>query len=285
MSRLKEKAMLMRLSVHGWSGRAREKAVENDAKDRYGIASEGVIRAGKRLLPGCNELEAVHNKAGVIRTEWRKWTLPWLDEKGTRIITTKAYQSYAKKFNEQSRAYEEICELFFDKYADAKLDAAWTLGALYDDSQYPSEDKLRKSFWIDTQILPFPAGEDFRAQMNEHDTAVIRGSIEKAVDDAVRQAQEALWSEMKGALDALQERIGDPDHIIKSSMVTGLVELCDRAKELTLTEEDKVTEFADEIRQWAIGAPRKKNEAGRVEAAERARKIATRMDGLIGWAA
>lgn len=293
---VRAKGVLVSLEITTWSGRRLDKRVTNSTNAREG-AGQDAGRYNKHLLGGkVDSFAATIAAAGASRVAHYRETLPWSDE-GSRLLPISNYFEYAKTVREQRDTFRAANEVFFAEYQTPEFHAgcAARLGAMYDPNDYPSVEELRKFFTFRIGFTPVPAASDIRLDLPPEVTAHIERSItarvENAVQGAVRDGWDRLYSSVERIRDRLKEISALPDDgpsgRLHASLFSSAVETAETLRRLNVLEDPALDAMAAritaELGQLDPKAIRK-DPAAMSETAAKADAMLQAMAGIYGGA-
>ena len=278
---LNDKALLVSLNIGGWAGRKLDKRVTKDVAVANNV-STSAGRYNKSLLPNCTMLENIHSKAGLIRTEFYENTLPWNLE-GVQLLPTSNYLGFMTQFRRNRTDWESLVDQFVDAYPALRADAQNSLGPLYCDSDYPSQDDMRSKFYMDISVMPMPSA-DFRVQLSSDEVARIRLQVEEQVKSAQSAAMQDLWARVYDKVKHIAEKCADPKAIFRDSMIDNARDLCELLPKLNFADDPQLEAMRQEIESKLLKNPeilRLHPEIRRDTAAD-AKAIMDKMSALMG---
>jgi hypothetical protein len=218
---LKDKAMLIQVSVSGWTARKLDRKVSDEIDVVHGAKDAGRYN---KLLVDKQFLDPLTQHAGAIRAMHHKMTLPWMDG-GIRLLPAKLFMEYSKEMRTLRAEYDRRIDDFITLY-DSKLvtDARQRLGTMYDAADYPPGHKLREKFGIEIDEFPVPDAADFRVEVGDAERARIQEDITRRVNQRQEAAVRDAWSRVREVVGRYTKIGGDKAKIF-DSMVTNAEEL------------------------------------------------------------
>lgn len=220
---LNDRALLVQLSISQWTARKYDKRVTREVADKHNTTM-AAGRYNKSLLPLNDLLDRVHKKTGFVRQQYYTNTLPWGIE-GTQMLPTTNYLAFMTEFRKHKADWYQLVQEFVDNYSLLKADAKRTLGSLYDEADYPSDDAIAAKFRMDMAIFPVP-NTDFRVELSNDELTTIQQDIEARLRDASASALKDVWQRLFDRVQHIAERLADPSAIFRDSMVESARELC-----------------------------------------------------------
>lgn len=95
---LANKAMLVKLEAHGWSGTQFDRQVTKDVAARAGAAERGAGRYMKALMDK-SALAGITGVIGDARNRHYELTVPW-EDKGYRLLPVKLFEEEWREEND-----------------------------------------------------------------------------------------------------------------------------------------------------------------------------------------
>jgi hypothetical protein len=274
--------MLVRLSISRWYGFARDiersKDVENSAQAERGSAS-----VNKRLLPK-SALKEVNAALNAVRTHFYDSTLPWHDQ-GDRVLTRKMYMDFVEQHEALKAKAEEAIEKFVTDTYPRELDRAeFRMGDMFDPSDYPTPDALRRKYAIKLDFDVVSDSSDFRVNMDQAHAERIRSDIEANVQKRINGAMQDVWDRLATTLTHFHDRMADTDAAFKRNTVDNLQEIVDVLPKLNLTDDPDLEALRQDIQQHLTGldpAELRKDTEQRQAVATEASRIMDTMKGFM----
>lgn len=242
---LASKAVLTNLTVSMWGARTLDKeAAEKVLADNKAAAGAGWF--GKRLIVR-GRMKEISRYGDGGRVFHNRTTQPWIDG-GVRILPVALYQDYIKGIKEHREGFEKAVKNFLKDYPTHVQEAKAELGDLFDEDEYPTVEKLKKSFKFDVVITPCPDSDDFRVALDGADMAQIKADLEarvkSQVDLAVKHAGERLFEHVEKMAEKLKaykpadkENKKRAESSFRDSMVDNLKKLSDIIPAFNLTND------------------------------------------------
>lgn len=247
-------SMLVNISMSVWTGRKLDKQVSAEVD----VAKSTKTRAGnyhKNLFAGVDELAAVGRVSGKIRNWFHEQTLPWSDG-GDRLLTMANYMDFKKQLKIYEDEFNEAVRIFCAKYSDLITAQAFTMGALFDRSEYPDVDDIANKFSLRYTFSPVPEVGDWRVDANADDKRELEEQYKKAYEDRLGSTTKDLWDRLHGVLTHMADRLADTPEgerkIFRDSILETPVKLCELLTKLNITNDPKL-ELARKSLESAIG--------------------------------
>lgn len=286
--KLSDMAIKVGMSISQWSGMAQEKKGAEMVEEQAG-ATRGVVRARKYVLPGCDELKAVHSFNNALRQWFYEQTLPW-DDFGGRILPAANSMEFLQSIGAKRKEGEALADAFTAAYPSWYQRAQLSLGDLWDPKSYPSPDHIRDKFGYSFVAEPLPETESLRNY-----TGVGPTMVDKLIEESnaqmqarLQQAQADVWKRVYETTNAMAERlsvpIGAQGAVFRDSLVNNLVDLVDLVPKLNVVADPTVNAMVEDIRKKLLGVQPDALRIDpdlRAERAARARELAERARGMM----
>ena len=288
MSSIKEKAMLVNLTISQWTAVRHDKKISREVADTHGN-QEDMGKYQKSLIAK-SALEDIKKLASAARTEHYKRTLPWRDG-GDRILSSAGYFDYTRAMSEYQNKWETAVNTFCSNYGQYVTDARASLSNLFNDDDYPSD--IRGKFGLTFDLVPMPTSEDFRVDLGTEETARIKSQIESDGRAMLERAMHNVWERLSGVVSHMVTRLknyqelpnGKVQNPFRDSLVSNITELLDLLPTLNLTEDVNIGQFASDIRASLTAyTPEqlRESETLRADVASKADEILSKMTAFLG---
>lgn len=235
-------SMLVNISISVWTGRKLDKQVSAEVD----VAKSTKTRAGnyhKNLFAGVDELAAVGRIAGKIRNWNMEQTLPWSDG-GDRLLTMDNYTEYRRVLKDLEREFEDAVQVFCSRYSTLISAQAFTMGSLFDRTEYPDVADIASKFSLRYTFSPVPEIGDWRVDANAEDKQELEEQYKKAYNDRLGATTKDLWDRLHGVLTHMADRLADaPDgerKIFRDSLLETPVKLCELLTRLNVANDPKL---------------------------------------------
>src|SRR5258708_3920533 len=275
------RALLVWLTISGWSARRYDKQVTNKVNAQY-AASTDAGRYNKHLLPGdAPAYKPLSALLSSIRAQHYTHTLAWSDE-GWRLLPTANYMTYQQWYRDTRRALDTAVDAFVADYPSMRAQAARLLNGLYKDEDYPTTDDLRSRFRLDVQYAPLPAAGDIRVDLANDQIATIESTIQSRVHAATQLAVTDAWTRLHDVVAHMAERLGDPSAVFRDTLVTNAREICDSLRRLNVTGDPELEQMRGRVeRELAMRHPDHFRHDDTLQA-HTATKATTNLDAMKG---
>lgn len=280
---LKDKAMLVGLTIKTWIARKYDQAISIEISEMHAKTNDAG-RFNKHLLPGKAEsYEAVLKKGREMRTFYYDNTLPWSKE-GHRILPAANYQDFAEGIRKFKREFSILVDDFLREYPLLKEDARVLLNGMYRESDYPSVEEMTDKFGVEIEVMPLPDADDFRVAIADLEIENIRTEISTRMKREFDAANHDLWMRLRVAVGNMVGRLDDPNGIFRDSLVDNLRDIVELVPKLNVTGDARLNEVAEVCANTlAVHEPQtlRDNLTVRSQVASQAKEIAQIMDAYM----
>lgn len=240
--------MIVTLHVTYWHGYRLDKEATRRVTRDAG-AHDDAARVNKHLVPKAllADIQAAANK---LRNHLYEKTLPWKDN-GDRLLPRKVYTDFLSEHVRLKEEFEQAVQVFLDeRYPAAKDQAAFRLGDLYKDGEYPGIAELRTKFRVSLDIDTVTTANDFRCNVDNADD--IRADIERSVQDRISNAMSDVWQRLAAIVGSLAERLND-DGIVRRGTLENLQDLVRLLPGLNILDCPNLERIRKDIEETLIG--------------------------------
>lgn len=239
MSNIHSHAMLVNLNISVWTARKMDRKASAEIKQAHQLQTNSGAYY-KSIVEG-GDLDLIKQKAGQIRAEHYRRTLPWLDD-GPRVLSNQGYFDYMQVMSKLIDEFDALVESFMQTYPHLRQEAQRLLGSLFDESDYPSLTSLHHKFGVKLAVTPIPKGDDFRCDIGDAELQRVRAEIEAASTAAMQQSIRDAYDRVVKVLDSYIDRLAQPDTVFRDSLVEKARDLADVLPSLNFTNDPKLTE-------------------------------------------
>ena len=251
MSHIQERAMLAQLSISMWTARKQDRKVSAEVETAHGAHNAG--RYNKDLVNKAL-LDPIKVLAGEVRAYHYKMTLPWSDA-GPRLLPAKLFADYTTQLRALRSKFDALVTAMLTAYP-AEVQAARTrLGTMYEPSDYPQVEDLKKSFGLTLEFNPMPSASDFRVDVGIETANEIRESITANVHSRQKYAIESTLARVKDVVSKIHERLSDPKALFRDTLIENAEDLCGVLDGLNITNDPLITQLERDIRAHLLKPP------------------------------
>lgn len=248
---IQERAMLARLSISQWTGKAFDKKVSTEVERAHGAHDAGRFN---KMLVNKSLLEPISKLAGEVRKYHYAVTLPWSDS-GERLLPAKLFMDYAAQMRQYRSTMDSLTNDLLVAYPTEVQAARTRLGTMYDPTDYPDPSDIKQTFGLTFEFTPVPEAKDLRVDVSEEAADEIRASIKQAVSTRQADAVKACFGRIRDVVSKIAERLSDEKAIFKDSLINNAIELCSVLDGLNITDDPQITALCNEIKQNLLVNP------------------------------
>jgi|GEM_PF-3976204 len=195
MSRL----MLVTLTISQWSTTKKDEVVSRKAAEAEGADPALAGNYNKRLLPK-DRLSEIKLIIRQCRADHERLTGAYI-AKGDRILTTDLYGEYVVMVAAAKSNLAVAVDALAAHLDAAIAEAQYYLGAMFDATEYPTAQELRKAFSISSDFAPMPESDQVKAwvkDLGDDQVAALEESFAKAKQLALDAAHAAVVERLVG---------------------------------------------------------------------------------------
>lgn len=254
---LKDRALLVSVSITGWSARKLDRKVSKEVAEQHHAHSE-TDRVGRynKVLVAHDKIDEYQKVTGKARNAHYELTCPW-DDVGWRLIGADAYERYDRTMTEYKDKLERIADEIVAAYPEMQAEAERRLGDLFNRQDYPSVDQVRRkfSFWRGVDVIS--TSDDLRVQFSNLDHDRIAQQIDSMVNDRVQNALDEPWRRIRSVLEHLISRMDAVDEaeengtkaIVRDSIISNARDLVSILPLLNVTGDPELERVQRDIEQ------------------------------------
>jgi hypothetical protein len=273
-------AVLVELNISVWPAAKIDREVTDQINSQAGAVRDAT-QTKKNLFAGTSLRKNIERFAAKVRLYHNQHTLPWAD-KGERLLPTKLFMDYKQTINKYETEFNDLCNQFFDNYADLVQEAQANLSKLFDPNDYPPLDEVKLKFGFRRTVKPVPASGDFRLDVPAEDMDELRSEFEKQQQDKLAEAVREPWERLHAQLVSISEKMTDADDDTKKryhdSFISNPLELCALLTKLNITNDPKLEEARRQLEITMMGA----NLESLKEDSEARSELKSKVDAILG---
>jgi hypothetical protein len=268
-------AMIGNLNISSWEARIQDKATKEEVLATKGARSKRAASVSKHLFSECPALDAIKALRGEAYLWFRRETMPW-DDNGGRLITTRRYLQTMDQAAKYEQRFNALVNAFLGVYQTEISKQAFENGALFDRSEYPSEDEVRAKFRFALNVSPVPTSGDFRVDIGHEAAKQLAEQYERLAAERMSAALAEPWQRIKDQVLWVKERMEavlayDPDAVeeqlvldpdgktidikitkkrrpkLYDSMLENGLELCKTLSDFNITNDPRLEEARREL--------------------------------------
>lgn len=286
---LQESAMLVRLTRKKPNPNCHDQNQTNDLSARLNVKMKNGVRVMKTLF----SKDYVKGWTGILNEAGKYYynvTLPWLDN-GYRLLPSKVFDKFSEEFRVFTTRLNSAVQTAADKFEDEINRAEIELGKAFNRSDYPSIEEFKNTFELKVEYQPIPDGDDFRANISEHQKQAIIAQINSDNEARSKQANEYLFNRLYSVIEDLATTLADPTAVYRDTKVSNVIDLCDILPELNVHGDARLNKLAVDIKALVRNIDpdenrrdlqkRAKNANVAAKAADEVKAVMDNMDGYM----
>jgi hypothetical protein len=289
MSNPFDKAVAICISTHSWGIRRKLNANElYMSKDGEEVSKESVSLS--KALIKCDSYDAIKQCDGKYRKALEAISLPSILQRGAFLVPVGLLDEAERTLADYQKVRECYVNAFIDDYSHAIRIARDTLGPLFDESEYPSEEEVRGSFGVDVRYVSFSIPEKL-STINQAVYQREKAKLEQAMREATEEIRQAMRTGMRELVGHLADKLsakredGKPA-IFRDSAVTNILDWMKLFEAKNLTDDAALAGLVSQARNVlaASGATvddLRKDPYSRAYVAEEMGRIKEQLDGMV----
>jgi len=242
---LQNKAMLVDLTIHQWTARKHDKQATTEVERTHGAKNAGHFN---KQLVAKEALQAISRKGNEIRAYHYAKTLPWSDS-GPRLLPAELFMEYRSELSRLKGEFNLLVSQFIQNYPSLVQKAQQHLKTLFHPNEYPEASELYKRFDVSTEIMPIPAGSDFRTDLADAERAQIQREIEDKLNERQTRATRECYVRVKGVLERMSKQCIEGKTVITDTLASQAHEIATTLDKLNITNDPELTRLAREMRE------------------------------------
>lgn len=273
--------LVLNLRVGVWSGHQLDKSASQRLTSEAS-ATDDAARVNKHLISKA-ALAEVTKAANALRTHFYTHTLPWKDN-GDRVISRKPFLSFIeqheKLMSDMHRAADNFAHVI---YPAERERARFRMGALYNPSDYPSPDEVRRRFYASLDIDPVTEIGDFRVKLEAQAQQTLKTQVERAYQERVDRAMQSVWQRVADMVTTFAQRTA-ANQAIRVELVDNLREIVQILPDLNIVSDPQLESIRKLIESKLIdndASVLRTDDAVRLQAAAEAAAIADQMRSFM----
>lgn len=255
-----DRAMLAKLSISTWSGRAISSEAGAVVAQHYG--SSGAYTRVVKSLVAPAALDAVQGAAQGARKMFYERTTPWADE-GRRALLARNFASFDQDISRYRAQFEGARDEFLRNYSSHITAAQASLGALFIQGEYPAGEEIAEKFRFEISYDPITNPNDWRVSLNEETIAKLVSDAEKRQAELITRSQADAVSRAHKAVAAMAERLSafNPDadgaerNVFRDSLVSNVAEMAAVLPALNIAGNPEIDALAEEMAAKLTSVP------------------------------
>lgn len=249
---LQSNSVILYLSV----GRLRtRRKLATSAVDTNDI-DPALIRISKEILQS-NELKAVAEHDTAVRTFIQARALPSpFKGKGILLLPTRLIEPVMQHIDAAQTQRTALIESFMLAYDRCKTEAQGKLGSAFDETDYPSHEAVRQTFFFEVQMWELSAPGKLKSVSKElYERELVK--MQNMWTEASATVTGVLLDEFRKMTSHMVERLTPSTDgkakIFRESVVTNMLQWMDLFKSRNLTNDAELVEVVDRAKELISG--------------------------------
>jgi hypothetical protein len=236
VSRLSERAMLVSLTTHEWTGRKKDKKISSDICVQQN-AKQDAGAWWTYLVPQSELQPITATRTRAVNAHY-EMTLPWFDH-GLRILPSDMFMKYREKLTKLIAEHRKAVNTFIKRWPSImnREAAKERLGKLAEGQQLPTTAEIREKFGIELNIMAMPDSADFRVNVGDDEIENVRQQITETFQNSVGRATAELWTRLADLVNSVEKSMAERDKTFRNSLITNLKEFCELIPSYNVTDD------------------------------------------------
>lgn len=241
MSITRENSMLVRVTIRSMCPNKKDENLSKEMQNAHKMERDAAFVI-KNLLTN-NDLAEINTAFAKVYKTKMTFTLPWQDG-NIRLLPTKAFDLFTKELQEGISEVNQAINNMIAHYDEIKEKAKKRLNGSYREEEFPTIEKIQRSFGINISYLPVPEKSDFRIT----DESVL-SSFEHNMKEQQQAAQQEIWERFREVIVHLHNRLAKCDKGFRQSIIDNINKVSELAKVLNMDEDKNIENFRKEVEQ------------------------------------
>lgn len=272
-------AILVKISLGMPGLQRKDKALSEAVQQEHSLGADAG-RYVKNLWPK-DALAPIQKHDGATRS-WVKFnTLRWPDD-GLDLLPTAKHIWFTGEIGKRRMEREKLIAEHFMAGFDGWVEWAKNEhNGAFDPTLY-DKDKVSADFSFDITYRPVPASSQFEASVRH-----LIGDSAQQLDEAVRAASEEarldLWKRFRAPIEAMVERLKNPENKFKDTLVTNVQDIVEVLPTLNITGDTALDQLVADAKKLTEVAPDllRHNKRIRSETAAQAEAMLKKMQSFV----
>lgn len=213
------------------------------------------VGVSKRLLKS-DELDAINGRDRQFRNHLSTLALPSLFRAGIWLIPNELLETVDKDLETYRAERDELVDKFILVYHSQIDKSREMLGSLFNERNYPDEDRMRGYFFIRAHYIEFGAPKalnKFRADIFQREQERIEKHWTNALEGCKALLRQTLGELLDHALDRLTPSADGKTKVIRKSMLEKLDGFVSTFKARNIADDEELAGAIEKIRGLSDG--------------------------------
>jgi len=200
-----------------------------------------------------NDIKPLTQIMSRARTVFNELSLPY--DSAYRIIPSASYFTFLEKMNPISGEFDQKKADFLRSYDEVVRKSRLALGGLFNEDDYPSEERLQNTigFLIESSVVPAVTAFDTLAGVTPDMIEELKQQAIEGQDEKIKIAMADLLGRLHVSLNKAKAKLSVGDAIFRDSLVSNIHDALEAIDNLNLTNDPKIVEIAAEVRNTLHG--------------------------------
>lgn len=255
LTKLNEKAMLVKLTRRRPSLVSRDEQAENFVRDQ--LNDESLMVNSKLFRDPANPVNQIMQADSAVYTYHKKYTTPYVD-KGPRILPNAMFMEYMQNMREHIRNVDVLMNKHmpnYDTYVQNDIafrtEQARLKGvaprATVDD--YPTAAEFRARMSIELVPMPLPDRSHFLFDVPDEELQAFQRAQDEAASVARVDAIRRMLDPVQHLVAKLALDIGEKGSVFRDSAIENIIEGVELARKLNIDADPAITDLTRELLQ------------------------------------
>lgn len=243
-------AILAKLKIRKWDGFKKANNVSEFVENQYNTNGEAG-NYNMRLVDKAS-LKPIDRVASKIRIEHIKLTHPWCHE-GVNVLPNTLYLDHTQLIRNYEALFLTAVDNLCEQWPVIVSNQRTRLGDLFDPDLYYSAEELRNKYELSCLYLPVSEASHFILDIEDSEKDKLRISLEKELSEVQAQSVSVLYERVNKLVSHMHERLADPLHKFKNTLVTNIDELVSIMPNLNMFEDPVLTQVHEHLKEKLCG--------------------------------
>jgi hypothetical protein len=240
---LKNKAILVGLTIKCWAGRIKDKEVTSKVDNMYDAKNAGLYT--KRLVTSDN-LSGITTLNSRLRDYFYQKSLPW-GNNGARIMLSSVFIEFMKAVSQYNSNLDREIDKLIAAYPDIMASAQERLGDLYNPDEYPKISELSELFGASVDATPIADDDDFRLDINPDELEEVKELYRATIQQNAVNAQTHVLTLVSQELEKIKSKLADPDTRITVNLFNSLRSMVESYSKMAIFDPDIMSAKLNDI--------------------------------------
>ena len=236
VSKLADKAMLVRLTIRRAALTKRDKALTAKVQQAEGDTSLQVLT--KLFKDKDGPIAKIMKATNDVYLYHRANTLPYVDA-GPRILPSANYFDYTNEMKHRIAVVDTLLAQHmpnYDQYVldDVALRNNGQVNGRAHPSEYPTAEQFKQSMQLDFRFMPMPDARHFLFDLSEEDLAAVEQAEAEALEAANSDTVERMLKPLAALIKKLDDYRGEAGQRWHNSVIENVLDGCRQARKLVL---------------------------------------------------